>query len=377
MSIVNPTEDQLNEWLSQQTMRGTIGGNRLAELAINPYQLQAMQQDNAMGGDAGVQYATQPMNTIRSSSGRVIDLNYAAKGGSGIAPDGRRVSHDVQADGPRVLSRYRLPDGTFEVIKEVPVLDGFGRQSSRMIREIETPDYLNPAALKNLDYQTKLANLQKIQAEARGGAKPQFVDGQWVYPPSQDAPMGRAVKVEGFSKAEKPPTDEQSKAGGFGVRAATSHEILNYVGNDGKVQPGKIKRSLEAVPFAGESLGTLTNWTQSAGQQQIEQAQRDFVNAILRRESGAVINPSEFENAAKQYFPQPGDSPAVIQQKKMNRENAIASLETSAGPVAPKVKSARQKMQTIFEAHKAIKGGADREAVRARLEEMGINDHGL
>lgn len=189
--------------------------------------------------------------------------------------------------------------------------------------------------------------------------------------------MGRAVQVEGFNKVEKPPTDAQAAAGGYGVRAATSHEVLNYVGEDGNVQPGKIKRMFEAVPFAGESLGTLSNWTQSAGQQQIEQAQRDFVNAILRRESGAVINPSEFENASKQYFPQPGDSPSVIRQKKMNRENAIASLETSAGPVAPKVKSARQKMQTIFEAQKAIKGGADREAVRARLEEMGIADHGL
>lgn len=352
--VINPTEEEFNRWLSTQTMSGSIGGNRLADLAQE-----------------------QPLNTIRSSSGRTIDLNYAAKGGSGVRPDGSRVAHDVWADGPRALQRNRLPDGTVEIIKEVPVLDGFGRQSSRMIREIETPDYLNPVALKRLEYQTKLAQMQKAQADARGGTKPQFVDGQWVYPPSGDAPQGRAVQVEGFKKAEKPPTDDQAKAAGFGVRAVTSHEILNSIGNEGKVQPGAIKRVATATPLIGESLGTLTNWTQSQGQQQVEQAQRDFVNAILRRESGAVINPDEFTNATKQYFPQPGDSEAVIKQKKMNRENAISSLETSAGPIANKVQGARQKMQTIFEAQKAIKSGAPRDAVKARLEQMGITDHGL
>jgi len=36
-----------------------------------------------------------------------------------------------------------------------------------------------------------------------------------------------------------------------------------------------------------------------------EQAKKNFVNAVLRLESGAVISPSEFTNADKQYFPQP------------------------------------------------------------------------
>jgi len=143
MAIMNPTEEEFNRWLSQQTMSGTIGGNRLADL-VQP----------------------QGLNTIRSSSGRTIDLGYAAPGGGGVSPDGRVAAYDPHVDGPREISRKQLRDGTFEVIKEVPVLDGFGRQSSRMIKEIETPAYLNPAALKNVEYQTKLAQLQKIQAEA-------------------------------------------------------------------------------------------------------------------------------------------------------------------------------------------------------------------
>jgi hypothetical protein len=66
--------------------------------------------------------------------------------------------------------------------------------------------------------------------------------------------------------------------------------------------------------------------------QKVNQAQRDFVNAVLRQESGAAIADSEFENAKKQYFPQPGDKPEVIEQKRQNRERVISSFETNAGP---------------------------------------------
>jgi len=37
---------------------------------------------------------------------------------------------------------------------------------------------------------------------------------------------------------------------------------------------------------------------------------------VLRKESGAAIAASEFDNAEKQYFPQPGDSDQVISQKR-------------------------------------------------------------
>jgi hypothetical protein len=64
---------------------------------------------------------------------------------------------------------------------------------------------------------------------------------------------------------------------------------------------------------------------------QLQQAQRDFVNAQLRRESGAAISESEFDNARKQYFPQPGDSDAVVAQKKEARERAQQNMGRGAG----------------------------------------------
>ena len=238
MAIINPTEDQLNEWLSQQTMRGTIGGNRLADLA-----------------------SPQAMNTIRSSSGNVIDLNYAARGGSGIAPDGSRASYDPHVDGPRVLSRMQRQDGTFEVIKEVPAMDGFGRQSSTYVKEIETPAHLNPAELKRLDYMTKLADLQKKQADARGGVKPQLVDGQWVFPPSQDAPTGRAVPVEGFNKLGKAlPNPAVKDLSAAGAAVEDSARLKNSFNTEygGKTILGDMSNTLKRV--FGDDTGQAQWW---------------------------------------------------------------------------------------------------------------------
>jgi hypothetical protein len=63
-----------------------------------------------------------------------------------------------------------------------------------------------------------------------------------------------------------------------------------------------------------------------------KQAERNFVNAVLRKESGAVISDSEFKNAERQYFPRSGDSKEVLAQKAANRALVIESFRNLAGP---------------------------------------------
>lgn len=128
--------------------------------------------------------------------------------------------------------------------------------------------------------------------------------------------------------------ESQGKAATYSDRMAKSHKIITELENINEGVTG----------FAG---GTLSNmapvWFGSTlatpSRQKVVQAQRDFVNAVLRRESGAVINPSEFDNAAKQYFPQPGDSPEVIAQKRENRITALKGIMREAGPgyAAPEI----------------------------------------
>ncbi len=120
---------------------------------------------------------------------------------------------------------------------------------------------------------------------------------------------------------KKPLNDTQAKALQFGARMQQSGQNLDALASDGVTQPGYIKRMADVV-----GAGALANWTQNPQQQQVEQSQRDFVNAVLRRESGAAISNSEFDNARQQYFPQPGDSAQVIEQKRRNRELATRGV---------------------------------------------------
>jgi hypothetical protein len=140
----------------------------------------------------------------------------------------------------------------------------------------------------------------------------------------------------------KPLTEFQGKATGYGARMLQANDILSSIGKNGKIQPGEIKRTLLGVPLIGDFLGRRANFTQSEAQQQIEQAQLNFVNALLRQESGASIQSPEFESATRQYFPQPGDKEPVLKQKAQNRAVAIKALEIEAGPGLQRMQKAQK-----------------------------------
>lgn len=116
-------------------------------------------------------------------------------------------------------------------------------------------------------------------------------------------------------------TDSQAKANLFGTRAQEADSILAGLATQGTNQP-----SLAQQLTGDGALGMAANAFASPAQQRVSQAQRDFINAVLRRESGAVIADTEFANAQMQYFPKPGDSPEVIAQKAQNRRVAIEGI---------------------------------------------------
>ena len=60
---------------------------------------------------------------------------------------------------------------------------------------------------------------------------------------------------------------------------------------------------------------------------QFKQAEENFINAQLRRESGASIAESEFENARQIYLPVIGDSAEVLEQKRKARALLFAIPE--------------------------------------------------
>lgn len=121
------------------------------------------------------------------------------------------------------------------------------------------------------------------------------------------------------ARENKPPTAAQSTVATYAARLKKSNEILE------KISQSFGERSWnKAMPDWASFLRT------DAGQS-FDQAERDFINATLRRESGAVINPDEFRNARQQYIDQPGDSPDVRAQKRNNRLIIQESFKRAAG----------------------------------------------
>lgn len=124
----------------------------------------------------------------------------------------------------------------------------------------------------------------------------------------------------------KPATEAQNKASMFAVRTDDANKVLNNLQNS--------IVAMNPINFQGQvglENTTIGNTVVSDEIKQVRQAERNFLNSILRRESGAVISPTEFANGAKQYFPRPGDDVQTLQQKTRNREVAISALKNEAG----------------------------------------------
>lgn len=118
----------------------------------------------------------------------------------------------------------------------------------------------------------------------------------------------------------------QTQAGSmdFGARMTFANKILESTEQLGTSLG---EQFVSKIPLFG---GALT----SPEFKEYDQARRTFVNAILRRESGAAIAESEFESANQQYFPQPFDTPEVIAQKRAARELATTMMLAASGPNA-------------------------------------------
>ena len=76
-----------------------------------------------------------------------------------------------------------------------------------------------------------------------------------------------------------------------------------------------------------DSFPSVGNFLDSAASQRYKQAKANWINAHLRDISGATIQDVEFEKNEQQFFPQPGDDPSVVDQKRRIREIVINTMK--------------------------------------------------
>lgn len=168
-----------------------------------------------------------------------------------------------------------------------------------------------------------------------------FYPGKGKYEPAIDA-QGQHLSMSG----SKGMSEQQSKDALFGARMQEANKMLATLESDGISAPVLSHAGSYGEAYAQVMPGILGG--ASSQQQQYMQAQRDFINATLRKESGAAIAESEFDNARKQYFPQVGDSKAVIAQKAQNRTLALNMIIQGSGRMGQEnIQKATQKEQGI------------------------------
>jgi len=143
-------------------------------------------------------------------------------------------------------------------------------------------------------------------------------------------------------------TESQGNAVAYGMRMAQADAILKPLEASGLKNTGLIRSgvsgTLGATPLIGEALArgsdNIFNTLPTVlgglneDQQKTVQARVNFITAVLRKESGASISPTEFATAEKNYFPAPGDSETVVEQKQDARDMAIKAMKLQAGPGA-------------------------------------------
>jgi hypothetical protein len=211
-------------------------------------------------------------------------------------------------------------------------------------------------------------------------------------------PGAQTAPANPYATGGKMTTDE-GKTALFADRAATAHDMITKFENL-NAQPGGTVGGLIQQNLPAGAANVLV----SGERGQSMDAQRAFVNALLRRESGAAINAGEFTSYAKEYFPQLGDTPEQIENKRKHRAEVIAGLARESGKGYRPSYSFNEKGYIIrgqptyagkggsgdtaagqgggdgdphAEARAAIAAGASRDAVIKRMRERGIDPSGL
>lgn len=141
----------------------------------------------------------------------------------------------------------------------------------------------------------------------------------------------------------------QLASASFANRVQSANENLAELENTPGFDPTSIQTAFfEAVPGG--------NLVLSENEQRYAQSKRDFITAILRKESGAAIGKDEFANEDKKFFPQVGDKPAVLKQKAIGRERTFKNLKNQS--------------KGVFEVQNKSKVGALSKAEQAELQQL-------
>ena len=183
----------------------------------------------------------------------------------------------------------------------------------------------------------------------------------------------RVQPIEGTEKVKDPFTGEQKKQAGFAVRMENAVKQLEDLENSGFNPVNVRDMIISNLPIIPDAIERVFN---SPKFKQYERAKIDFSTAQLRQETGAVINESEIDWIDRTYFPQFGDDPETLANKRQARRDALAAMRGQAGEAYTRTKKIVQATggspvgeDALEELRKRAKTDPD---LKKKLEERGL-----
>jgi hypothetical protein len=172
------------------------------------------------------------------------------------------------------------------------------------------------------------------EAAAYGATAGQFGPDGRFYP--VDVPQGMTIESDGqggfrlvqgpagATGSDKPFTEGQSKDVVYATRAKGALEVLEPVAEN--------LTSLAGQVSSMDPTGIIRRRVQTPDFQVAQNAGNEFLQAILRKDTGAAITAGEQALYGETYLPRPGDGPEVLAAKQAARQRAVAAIEAGMSP---------------------------------------------
>lgn len=193
---------------------------------------------------------------------------------------------------------------------------------------------------------------------------------------SQEAGMAFMQKYPEYLGSLRAQLDQAMGDTGYGGPiAAAGGAVGGVLGGIAARNPWGIGIGAAAGTTVGKNISESASRMLTSDQGlEFQAAWAPFVNATLRRDTGATVNPQEWSYAIKQFIPTPSDPPDAVALKAQNRAAALQGMGISAnralsktGVSAPLKTLDPQVEQTAEQLARKVQAGQATPQERAQL----------
>lgn len=345
-SYFPPAPDANRAPITQQDYQASL--SHLQPPQVVQQQAAPAQQNTQSGG------GMQQIAAFLQGLGRGNGVLSAIGGGLGAVQEQKQQNQTIS-----YLTQRGIPEGEAQILSQSPQAVVQVLQNLR-----KGVDPKTALELQKLGYET-----EKARRDATAPIKPNLInagDGNiynadsqsWMTAPNGSMKKPSAVQEYEYAKGQGFPGTfqdwEASKKGGMSLQVDPETGAISFQqgGNIKPMTEGQSKdttyatRAAGALPILDQYGSALTSITEQVGgsvpvvgnyaktpeYQQAENAGLEFLQAILRKDTGAAITKEETQEYGRVYLPQPGDSAELLAQKQIARSRALNALEAGMTP---------------------------------------------